>query len=807
MKRSRIVVALALIAIVYIATLHQRATHAGGGSAGAVCTLSQTGCLKSMVLAEAIPSVIVASPSTPVLLEAPVDLFITCPVATSCGAQCTGGNFPTSASIGVALQEFSSQPHSLAPIASGAISTADNTMARPNFAPGGSGFNPYTIAVTIPTGTPPGFYSVAGTATVTFEDGMSLTATADQVVCLAEEAPGHHGHPRLDVQLLSEPFPRCAPGDQSAARYKITNNDPEKSVRLTAIATSRQIALRPKGGNESEGVFSIANPFGDDFPIDFNPGDCIPLPDHPYSQSEIHEQVQKIKPGRSRIIDVEIRPYGASATGSCCESSLRVEGTFFDGTAARACCGMAAYVDTSVASQNCGSSTYGNSVNDCNNNGVSDADDIANGTSQDRNFNGTPDECEQGAPLITAPVEVSPSDVEPGQPIHVRVFARDDRAVITVWANGVSLHSQDGNVWEGDIPSNSDAGPQTVFAMAEDADHKFATHIGVYATRLEGSDFRIEPSSAPQTISPGGSAEFVIAAKLLRGAGQPVMLSVEGLPNGATGSFSVNPVTPATGEGSQTVLTITTTLIAPSGSYSLTVVGTSGALRRETSVTLNLQGVFDYTLQAFNTPQTISPGDSRQFVIRATLLSGVAQPVMLSVEGLPDGATGSFSANPVTPAADAGSQATLTIFTGPNLPPGAYILNIVGTSPGLRHVASITLKVLDVDAFDFALGPSVSSVIIGVYAGGAEVDITVTAVGGTPEPVNLYAGGFPEGVSASFSQNPVIVTEGGEGKTTLTITPTSETVPLGDYQLIIVGTTGSVSRTVSIRLTITADPF
>ncbi|HMG37427.1 MAG TPA: hypothetical protein VKM94_26215, partial [Blastocatellia bacterium] len=116
MKRSRIIVALVVISIVYISALRQRATHAGGGSAGAVCTLSQTGCLKSMVLAEAIPSVIVASPSAPVSLETPVDLFITCPVANNCGAQCTGGNFPTSARIEVAIQPFSSQ-HSLAPIA------------------------------------------------------------------------------------------------------------------------------------------------------------------------------------------------------------------------------------------------------------------------------------------------------------------------------------------------------------------------------------------------------------------------------------------------------------------------------------------------------------------------------------------------------------------------------------------------------------------------------------------------------------------------------------------------------------------
>jgi hypothetical protein len=357
MKRSRITAVLALIALFSVAALRQHTTQASGGSAGAVCTLSQTGCLKSMVLAEAIPSVIVAPTSGPATLEVPANLFIT---ATSCGVECAGGNSPISAEISVALHS-AGQPALSPPITVGTISTDNNINAQLEIPPAGLGFNAYIIPVTIPAGTPSGFYSAIGSASVTFADGLTLTATSAQVLCLAEGAAGQPGKPRLDVQLLSDPFPHCSPRVTRSSQGKITNNDAEKAVRLTAIADSSRSPYARSGGNESQGVFSIANPIGDDFPIALGSAECFALSNRPYTQGEIREQLLKIKPGRSRIVEVGIRAYGTAATGSCSESTLQVEGTFAGGAAARGSAGMAVYADTSVKSRTCGSS-----VNDCN---------------------------------------------------------------------------------------------------------------------------------------------------------------------------------------------------------------------------------------------------------------------------------------------------------------------------------------------------------------------------------------------------------------------------------------------------------
>src|SRR6266511_721246 len=266
-------------------------------------------------------------------------------------------------------------------------------------------FNTYSVPITVPAGTATGVYSVIGKTTVTYSDGLTLTQSGDTVVCLVPPVPGQPGVPRLNLTLLSESFPRAASGDQRLVRYQVTNNDPTQSVTLTAFATSKQIAVRPQGANEKQGVFSIANPFGDDFPIIFDPSSCITLPNHPFTQPEIMKPLPPINPGQSTIIQVGIRSYGQCASGSCSESTLRVTGTFSDGSPAMGCAGMALYADTSMPTQSCLPR-----VDDCNGNGIPDALDIANGTSHDQNFNAMPDECveDRGAPLIPNPVQVNP---------------------------------------------------------------------------------------------------------------------------------------------------------------------------------------------------------------------------------------------------------------------------------------------------------------------------------------------------------------------------------------------------------------
>ena len=487
----------ALITGFCIATVYlPPASRACLGSAGEVCVINPAACLKSMVLAKAAPAVVVLAPGASAFFSLPMNLFITCPATNQCGTTCAnpGGGAPlTPASIAVRLYPGPCPPGAVfpPPTVTATISTAAGTMAAPLCSSSGT-FNAYSVPVAVPVGTPPGLYCVVGTASVTFPDGTVLTQTGDTVVCLVDPIPGRPGVPRLDLQLISPPIVRAAPGDKATATYRVINNDPSNSVQVLPFAKSHQSAVRPQGDNEAHGVFAISSPFGDDFPILFNPGtNCIPLPGHPYTQSELSGTPITIPPSGSNTITVGIRSYGQCANGSCSESTLRVTGTFSDNTTAQACAGMSLMVDAGIPSTACALA-----VNDCNHNGIPDALDIAARRSADRNFNSIPDECEQ---FIIAPYSssVSPTNPLPGAPIYVQVGFNEVIPLSNVWANGSSLTRTQifsSPIWVGTIPADTRPGPQTVYFLGKDQSGGLASYIAVY-------NVQTPPPSAPFIIS------------------------------------------------------------------------------------------------------------------------------------------------------------------------------------------------------------------------------------------------------------------------------------------------------------------
>lgn len=476
MKVYRLFLIGFLSAISFLSVSDTPTTDACKGSRTSVCTVSQTACLKTLVLSKAIPSVVVIQPATPTTFNAPANLFISSPTATNCGTACPGGGTaPTSSILSIALFPFPGQPVGL-PTASGNISTAAGTMTLPVSSAGGA-FNSYSVPITVPAGTPFGVYRVVGDAVVTFSDGTTLRQKGDTVVCLVEPAPGQPTVPRLNLELLTPPFQRSSPGDQHSSMYRVTNNDPTRSVTLTAFATSTQNALKPQGGNERQGVFTISNPFGDDFPILFDPGtSCIPLPPYPFIQPEITKPLPVLMPGQSTTINLGIRSYGQCASGSCSESTLRVSGTYSNNDPAFACAGMALFADTSMPTQGCGMG-----VNDCNNNGIPDALDIANNPSLDINFNAMPDTCEQGQLLLITPVQISKPAAVPIEILQLSLVSQGPAMVTNVWANGVPMIPPiTGSTWTGQIQAASAVGQNTIYAVAKDVNGRLATNIGTY---------------------------------------------------------------------------------------------------------------------------------------------------------------------------------------------------------------------------------------------------------------------------------------------------------------------------------------
>mgnify|MGYP001039313748 CR=1 FL=1 len=111
-----------------------------------------------------------------------------------------------------------------------------------------------------------------------------------------------------------------------------------------------------------------------------------------------------------------------------------------------------------------------------------------------------------------------------------------------------------------------------------------------------------------------------------------------------------------------------------------------------TTVTIPPQAKFDFSISARPSSQRVTRGGSATYVVVVTLLSGTAQPVTLSVTGLPSGASYSFSVNRRTP--NPYFTSTLTVTTSARTSTGTYTLTIVATGGGVTHYTSVTLTVV-----------------------------------------------------------------------------------------------------------------
>jgi len=371
--------------------------HACGSSR---CRVT-TPCARSVVLGKAAPAAFVIAPAGGVI-GIPITVNVVC--GNNCGGACPIP--PTVVAATTTVNIVPGPPPCpvppAVPIASATV-TAPGGMPLPACSPGGS-FTNFAVPVAIPAGTL-GLFCLNATTTITFSDGLVLTAFGDQLVCIVDEEPTMPGTPRLDLVLDTTGFvngmPRCAPGDQINLDYIVTNNDPDESVTLTPTATSTQVARLPGGGDESTGVFSISGATGDDFPIEFQAGPptCLPLPPNPstFVQPPISAPAITIPPQTTQIVTVAVRSYPRCSGGSCNETTLALDGSFSNGDPAFACAGTSVWVDTSIpfpgGQPPC--VPCGFPENDCNTNGVYDAEDVfVQVTSPDENFNAGPDECD-----------------------------------------------------------------------------------------------------------------------------------------------------------------------------------------------------------------------------------------------------------------------------------------------------------------------------------------------------------------------------------------------------------------------------
>ena len=200
-------------------------------------------------------------------------------------------------------------------------------------------------------------------------------------------------------------------------------------------------------------------------------------------------------------------------------------------------------------------------------------------------------------------------------------------------------------------------------------------------------DFSLSASPASQTVTTGNSTSYTVTVTPSGGFSSDVTLSVSGVPSGASADFTPNPITG--GSGSSTLLVNSGS--AAAGTYTLTITGSAigGAITHTTTVTLTITApsAGDFSISASPGTVVTRTNSTALYTVSVTPSGGFSGNVTLSVSGVPGGASGSFSPNPI-----AGGSSTLSVSTG-SAAIGNYTLTITGTSGVLSHSTSVSLKI------------------------------------------------------------------------------------------------------------------
>jgi hypothetical protein len=233
--------------------------------------------------------------------------------------------------------------------------------------------------------------------------------------------------------------------------------------------------------------------------------------------------------------------------------------------------------------------------------------------------------------------------------------------------------------------------------LKTDGSFNWSTRIGSFKFNSCGGpptpDFSISATPPSQTVLRGNSTPYTVTLTPSNGYNGTVNLSVSGLPSGASGTFSPNPVTVTSPNASNSTLTVQTSSTTPAGTYTLTITGTDGNnLSHSTTVTLVVTQS-DFSISASPASRSVKRGASTTYTVTLAPANGFSGSVSLSVSGLPSNSAGSFNPNPVTVTSPNSSTSTLTVTTAKKTPPGTVTLTITGTSGALTHSTTVGLTV------------------------------------------------------------------------------------------------------------------
>lgn len=220
-------------------------------------------------------------------------------------------------------------------------------------------------------------------------------------------------------------------------------------------------------------------------------------------------------------------------------------------------------------------------------------------------------------------------------------------------------------------------------------------------------------------VSVRASETALISVKINRANGftAPVTISLTGAPQGSQVAVTPQPNLSANGPSTVTVAVPGSTR---PGSYSLTVVGTSGVLRHTGTLTLGVTAAPTPRITVQASPSTVNVQRGSVGSVALTLgRTNVAGPIALSVSGVPAYATAVF-----TPAVAIGNTATLTVTTTSTTPLGSTDLVVTASTAAATASTTVHLTVSAGNQGTFAITGSPDRRLAPGVTGAIDASIT-----------------------------------------------------------------------------------
>lgn len=305
-------------------------------------------------------------------------------------------------------------------------------------------------------------------------------------------------------------------------------------------------------------------------------------------------------------------------------------------------------------------------------------------------------------------------------------------------------------------------------------------------TAAPAGSFTVAVNPAALSVQQGANGQATVTLTRTNFTA-PVTLAVTGAPNGVTVAFGQTTLNNAE---TTTTLTLGVAGSVAAGAYNLSVTATSGATTQTAALALTVTaapaGAIALTLSAANA--TVNVGAATTFTVNIAR-TNYAGNVAVALTGVPNGVTPTITTSPT-----AGNSVQVQLAVGPATAPGSYGITVTGSGTGIANAtAQFTLNVNPAPAIALALNPTNATVQQG-NSTTFNVALTRTNFQGA---VTLAVSGAPNGVTATYSTNPVAV----DGAT-ITLAVGSGVTP-GVYQLTVTGSgTGIANATATFALTV-----